>query len=348
MVVRLSDAFIPSVYGSYTAVDNPETSAFVRSGIIAANPLFNDIARGAGKLFTVPFWNDIDPAIEPNYSNDDPADIAVPQGLTSGTMTARKTWVNQGFSEMDLVQELAGSSPLQHIRNRFGTYWTRQQERRLIATAVGVMADNIANDGGDMVVDISGLAADAANFNSNSFIDAAYTMGDRAESIAAIAVHSAIESKMVKNDDIETIRDSDGNIVMRTYRGRAVIVDDGLPVSGAGDDRIYTSFLFGAGALGFGGVEGHEFALGEGVPKVAAEVERTPAAGSGGGQETIWERHTWMLHPFGFEWVEAGAALAEFSPTLADLRLAAHWNRVVPRKAVPMAFIKSKAYKPAA
>ncbi len=264
-------------------------------------------------------------------------------------MTARKAWLNQGFSEMDLVPELAGSSPLAHIRNRFGTYWTRQQERRLIATAQGVMADNVANDGGDMVIDISGAAADAANFNSNAFIDAAYTMGDQADRITAIAVHSAIEQRMVKADDIETVRDSDGQILMRSYKGRAVIVDDSLPVSGAGDDRIYTSILFGGGAIGFGGVEGHEFALGEGVPKVAAEVERNARAGSGGGQETIWERRTWMLHPFGFEWIDAGGgALTEFSPTLADLRIAAKWNRVGPRKSVPMAFIKSKAYKPAA
>ncbi len=321
----------------------------MRAGVIANNSFLNEVARQGGKFVTVPFWNDIDPAIEPNYSNDDPADMAVPQGINSGTMTARKTWVNQGFSEMDLVQELAGSSPMQHIRNRFGTYWTRQQERRLIATCVGVMADNVANDASDMTIDISGAADDAANFNANAFIDAAYTMGDNAAAITAIAVHSAIESKMVKNDDIETIRDSEGNILMRTYRGRAVIVDDSLPVSGAGNDRIYTSILFGGGAIGFGGIEGHAFALGEGVPKVAAEVERTPAAGSGGGQETMWERHTWMLHPFGFEWIEAGGgALAEFSPTLADLRLAAKWNRVVPRKAVPLAFLKSKAYKPAA
>jgi hypothetical protein len=84
--------------------------------------------------------------------------------------------------------------------------------------------------------------------------------------------------------------------------------------------------------------------MGEGVPKVAAEVNRTPMAGNGGGMESIWERKTWILHPFGFEWIESGAALAEFSPTLADLRLAAHWNRItVSRKQVPLAFIKSKA-----
>ena len=340
-MIRLSDAFIPSVYGSYTAVNNPETSAFVQAGVIVINEFMNRMIAGAGKTFVVPFWQDIDPTIEPNYSNDDPADLAVAQKIGSGTMTARKTWVNQSFGEMDLVAELAGSDPLQHVKNRFGTYWTRQQERRLIATCVGVLADNVANDAGDMLVDISGNAGAAAQFSSDAFIDASYTMGDQVENLRAIAIHSSIAARLDKNNEIDTIRDSDGNILLKSYKGRAVIVDDGLPVSGVGADRIYTSILFGAGAIGFGGVEGHAFAMGEGVPKVPAWVERVEQSGNGGGSETIGERHTWMLHPFGFEWIEG--SLTEFSPTLADLRLAAHWNRVVTRKNVPLAFIKSKA-----
>lgn len=340
-MIRLSDVFEPTVYGSYTSVDNPETSAFVRSGVVATSPLLNGIARGGGRSVIVPYWKDIDPTLEPNYSNDDPADLAVPNKITSGTMTARKTWINQSFGEMDLVTELAGTSPLQHVRNRFGTYWVRQMNRRLIASCVGVMADNIATNSGDMTIDISGNVGALANFTAEAFIDAAYTMGDNADSIRAIAVHSMIDAKMVKNDEIETIRDSQGNLVMRTYKGRAVIVDDSLPVEGVGANRIYTSILFGAGAIGFGGVEGAAFALGEGVPKVAAEIDRTPQAGNGGGMEAIIERRTWMLHPHGFDWVEG--TLVEMSPTLADLRLAAHWNRVVDRKQTPIAFLRTKA-----
>lgn len=340
-MIRLSDAFIPSVYGTYTAVNNPETSAFVQAGVIAQSPFLNTMIAGAAKSFVVPFWQDIDPTIEPNYSNDDPNDLAVAQKIGSGTMTARKTWVNQSFGEMDLVAELAGSDPLQHVKNRFGTYWTRQQERRLIATCVGVIADNIANDGGDMGIDISGGVGDVAKFNSDAFVDASYTMGDQVENIRAIAIHSMVAARLDKNNEIETIRDSDGNILLKSYKGRAVIVDDSLPVSGVGADRIYTSFLYGAGAVGFAGIEGHAFAMGEGLPKVPAWVEREEQSGNGGGSETIGERHTWMLHPFGFEWIEG--TLTEFSPTLADLRLAAHWNRVVARKNVPFAFIKSKA-----
>ena len=340
-MIRLSDVFIPDVYRTYSAVNNPMSSAFVTSGIVANNDLLNAIAREGGRTTTVPFWQDIDPTLEPNYSNDDPADLAVPNKIGHGTMTARKAWLNQGFGEMDLVVELAGADPLQHVRNRFGTYWTRQFNRRLIASCVGVMADNVANDGGDMVVDITGLAGEAAVFNANAFVDAAYTAGESADMFTGIAIHSQIMARLVKNDEIEEERDSDGQLVVRRYRGRAVIVDDTLPVTGVGDARVYTSILFGGGAVGFGGIDGAAFARGEGVPKVAAEVSRTPEAGNGGGMESIWERKTWILHPFGYEWIEG--VLVEQSATLADLRLATHWNRVISRQQVPLGFIQSYA-----
>ncbi|MBA3352281.1 MAG: phage coat protein [Blastocatellia bacterium] len=340
-VVRLSDAYVADVYNSYTSVNNPETSRFVVAGVVRTSELFTGIARDGGKNVTVPFWLDIDPEIEQNYSNDDPADLAVPNKIGSDTMTARKAWINQGFSAMDLVSELAGSDPLQHIKNRFGTYWTRRFERRVIAQAVGVLADNVANDGGDMQIDISAAVGDLAKFGSDAFIDAAYTAGDQADQFRAIAVHSSIEARMVKNDEVVFIPDSKGALTIPTYRGRVVISTDNMPVTGVGADRIYTSILFGTGAIGFAGIEGSAFGFGQGIPQTPSEVERTPAAGNGGGQETIWERKTWLLHPFGFEWIEG--TLVEFSPTDADCRLAAHWNRVVSRKQVPLAFIKSKA-----
>lgn len=342
-MIRLSDVFIPAVYGSYTSINNPETSAFVQSGVITTNDFLNAVAGQGGKLVTVPFWKDIDPNLEPNYSNDDPADLAVPNGLGTGTMTARSAWLNQGFAEMDLVAELSNQEPLQQVRNRFGTYWLRAQERRLVATCVGLLADNVANDGGDMIVDISGNAGAAALFSGDAFIDAAYTMGDQVENLRAIAMHSAVSARLDKNNEIQTVRASDGTIVVKTYKGRVVIMDDSLPVSGTGADRVFTSILFGGGAIGFGGVEGNVFGLGVGSPKTPAAVTRKEEAGNGGGSETIWERRTWMMHPFGFEWIENGAAMAEMSPTLADLRLGAHWSRVVSRKQAPIAFIKSKA-----
>lgn len=331
--VRLSDAVIPAVYDSYRAVDTAETTAFWNSGVVARSPALDEYADAPGRLTTIPFWNDIDPNIEPNYSNDDPEDYATPNKIDSGEQVVRKAFVNQSFSAMDLTRELAGSNPMQRIRNRFGVYWTRQLQRRMIASALGVMADNIASNSSDMVADIStedGNAAGAANlFSRAAFVTAAYTLGDLAQTFRGIAVHSIVMKRMVNNDDIDFIPDSQGNLTIPTYLGRFVIVDDNMPViAGTTSGYRYVSMLMGGAA----------FLFGEGTPVVPSWVGRDEQSGNGGGQEIIGERREWIIHPNGESW-NAAASLTEESPTLGDLRLAANWERIIPRKNMRLAFL---------
>lgn len=343
--VTLDNAFVHDVYLSYFAVDDVETTALYQSGVIANSELLNAVASQGGKQVTVPFWKDLDASIEPNYSNDDITDTIDIHGLDSGEQTARTVWVNQMFGAMQLVKELANSDPMARIRERFSTYWERQLAHRLTAQMTGVLADNVANDSSDMLVDISGGSGSAAVFNRDTFIDAAYQLGDHVENITAIAVHSMIMARMAKNDEIVYIPDSQGKLTIPTYMGRVVVTDDFLPKSGSGADTIYTSILFGVGSVGFGGVQGHVFGVGVGVPAnpVVLLNETLARTGNGGGATAILERNTWLMHPFGFTWIESTIDSGEFSPTLSDLRLAKHWSRVVDRKNVPLVFLKSKA-----
>lgn len=333
-LVRLTDAVVTEVYNSYTTDNTPERTAFFQSGAVARNAMLDAEAKTKGKKGHVPFWKDIDASIEPNYSTDDPDQKSVPNKIGSGEFQFRKAFMNQSFSDADLVVELAGSDPMQHIRNRFGVYWQRQWQRRCVAMLVGVCASNVANNASDMVIDRSiadGNAATADNlFGRTSFIDAAFTMGDRAEEIVAIAVHSMVYKRMVENEDIDFIPDSQGRLSIPTYMQRAVLVDDGLPVvPGATSGFVYTSIMYGAAIIGYG----------EGTPDTPSAVWRNEDAGNGGGIETILERNTWLLHPFGFNWTDASAP--GMSPTLADLRKAANWSRVTDRKNVPVAFLKT-------
>lgn len=342
MTVRLSDVFVRPVYESYTSLNSPEKTALFTSGLIATNAALSALAKAGNKAGTVPFWKDLDATGEPDYVNDDPADLATPDKVGTGTMGYRKAFVHKSYSSMDLVAEMLAANPLQHIRNRFGFYWTRQLQKRVIATTNGVLASNVANDAGDMVIDISGLVGDLAKFNAEAMLDAEYTLGDAVGGLTGIAVHSMIAKKMAANDMLEVERDQNGQVVIARYRGKVVIIDDSMPVTGVGADRIFTSVVFGPGAFGFGGEEGTALGIGEGTPQVGSYVTRKEDAGNGGGQEVIGERNTWLIHPFGFTWVE-GVDLVEFSPTLADLAEAPHWTRVVDRKQVPLAFLKSKA-----
>jgi hypothetical protein len=331
-LVQLTDVIIPQVYESYTAINSPEKSAFFESGVVTRNTMLDQKANTGGRTINVPFWKDLDSSVAPNLS-DDTTNAASPQKIVAGEQIARLAYLNQGYSSADLAGEIAGSDPMQQVRNRFGTYWMRQWQRRLIASANGILADNVAANSSDMLVKVAaeatGSVTSSTLFNRDAFTEAAYTMGDMASDLQAIAVHSRIMAQMVKNNDIVYIPDSEGRLSIPTYMGLRVIVDDGMTVrAGTTSGFVYTSVLFGAGAFGYG----------EGSAKMPVELDREAAKGNGGGIETLWERKTWLLHPFGFQ---ATGTPAGNSFTLAELALATSWARVVERKNVPIAFLQT-------
>jgi hypothetical protein len=124
---------------------------------------------------------------------------------------------------------------------------------------------------------------------------------------------------MQKNNLIDFIPDARGEILIPTFLGREVIVDDGVPRSGG----VYESWLFGQGAL----------RMGIGTPKVPTEVERRGGAGNGGGQEILYSRVEWSIHPVGYRY--AGTA-PNGGPsnlnTTNNLANAASFARVYPER----------------
>lgn len=329
---RLSDIIDVKVFRDLPQVDGPEKTAFFDAGIVTRNGLLDEIASGPGKIVELPFWNDLDGSVEVNYSTDNPASSATPQKINQGSQIARKAFVNQGWQAADLASELAmGGTAMEAIRARTDRYFARQWQRRLVAACNGLLADNVAANSGDMVVNVAAEATGSqtadTRFNRDAFTEAAFTMGDAKSGLTAIAVHSAVHKQMVKNDDIVYIPDSQGQLTIPTYMGLRVIVDDGMTVTaGTTSGFKYTSVLFGAGAFGYG----------VGSPEVPVEVDRGAAAGDGGGIETLWVRNTWLLHPFGFQQTGTPAGV---SFTNAELQAATSWSRVLDRKLIPMAFL---------
>ena len=335
--VRLTDIIDIKVFQDLPAVNSPERTAFFQSGIVVNTALLNGLATGPGKIAELPFWKDLASSDEPNLTSDNPGSSATPKNVSQGSQISRKAMLNQGWSATDLAVELAmGENAMTPIRNRVDEYWTRQWQRRLIAACNGVLADNVTNDGSDMVYDAAGaLNSDISAtsvFTRQNFTAAAFTLGDRVDGIAAIAVHSMIYKRMVDNDDIDFIPDSQGSLTIPTFMGKRVIVDDGMPYtpaagSAAGDAAPkYTTVLFGGSAFGYG----------DGQATTPVEVDRQAAQADGGGVETLWTRKSWLLHPFGFQHTGTPAGN---SFTLAELALATSWDRVIERKSIPLAFL---------
>ena len=330
--VQLADIYNPLVFSAAEQEMQIEKNAFLQSGIMVADPRLNGMASVGGNIGELPFFKPLGTE-EPNYSNDDPGDNSTPSKVTTAKMIYRLTSQNNSWSTMDLALELELGDAAGAITGRIGSYWATTNEKRLINSALGILADNQANDSDDMVVDVAldtalpVLAAEA--IGSDVIIDARQTAGDHKGGFAAIAMHSVVHSTLEKQQLITFVRDADNNTMFETYNGMRVIVDDSLPAVMGSNRVTYTSILFGAGA----------FVSGEGTVANPSAMEREESAGNGGGQSTLHSRRADIIHPLGFQFTSA--SVAGQSATLAELATAANWDRVWERKSVPMAFIKT-------
>lgn len=350
--VKLGDVIDIDIYNAIEPENNPEKTAFFESGIVVRSPQMDAMAVEAAELIEMPFWRDLSPTDEPNYP-DDSDNNAATKKIVQAKMRAKRVSLNNAWSVRDLTNEMTlGDLAMERIKSRTSQYWTWQWQRRLIAMSVGIYnankrATNAGVDSGfgitnDMITDISiddgvGLAANL--FDRTAFTNARFTMGDSFDELSAILCHSVIYKRMVNQDDIDFIPDSQQSGVIPLYQGHRVIVDDSAPVvpTSSGGGYRYTTILFGRAA----------FAYGEGSPTTPTEIWRNPSIGMGGGEEQLWERKTWLLHPFGHSNENAINTAAETSggagdglwQTLDDCKAATNWKRNHFRKNVPIAFL---------
>jgi hypothetical protein len=325
----LSDIVLPEIFTPYSQVLTEEKSRLVQSGALQRDAAIDALLAGGGLTFNVPSYVDLDNTDE-RVSTEDAhmsyvtpgADDPDPENIEAITEIAVRLNRNQSWSSNDLTADLAGTDPMAAIANRVAYYWTRRLQKLFIAVATGVFADNTANDAGDYTNDISGGAFidGVTNFSAEAYIDARITMGDSQDALGLVFVHSVVYGRMQKNNLIEFIPDSEGRVNIPTFQGSIVVVDDGMP-NAAG---VYESWLFGQGALHFG----------VGQSKVATAVVRHEGAGNGGGQETLYNRVVWCMHPVGHSYIgvappNGGPTNASTAPNLAD---DASWDRVYPER----------------
>ena len=330
-VTKIADVVVPEIYTPYKQLVTEQKSALIQSGVVARDASIDTLLNGGGLTFNTPSWKDLDND-EENTSTDNEASFSVPKKIGTVTEISVRLNRNQSWSAMDLAADLAGAKPMTAIANRVGYYWTRRLQAMFIATMQGVFADNAAAPTGsehvqnDLTNNISGAAysAGVTDFSAEAFIDTAVTMGDSAEALGMCFMHSIVYARAQKNNLIDFIPDANGVVNIPTFLGRRVVVDDGLPNpagSGAAQTAagIYHTWLFGGGAVRYG----------VGTPETPFETDRVASAGDGGGQEIMYDRVQWCLHPVGHAYVgtppNGGPTNAA---TTNNLAAATSWQRV--------------------
>lgn len=334
----VADVVVPEQFTSYTQQLTEQKSRLIRSGAVSRDPFLDNFLAGGGLTINAPSWKDLDDDAD-NVSSD-VTGTSNPNKIGTATEIAVRLSRNNSWATADLSAALAGDDPADAIANRVADYWVRRLQAVFVATLTGIFADNAAAPGGtehvqnDMTHDVSGggFVDGVTNFSAEAFIDATLTMGDSMESLGMIMVHSIVYGRMQKNNLIDFIPDARGETEIPTFLGREVIVDDGVSFSGG----VFESWLFGSGAV----------RLGMGSPKVPTEVDRLPDAGNGGGQEVLYNRTEWTIHPAGNAYVGTAAIGGPSNAATANnLAAAASWQRVfTERKQIKIARLITREF----
>lgn len=321
----LTDIIVPSLFNPYVIKKTMELSAFFNSGIVENNSEFDMLASQASPLVNMPFFSDLTGESEQIIEGTDLTAEKINSNKDVAAIIRRaKMW-----SATDLSAAMSGADPMEAIASLVARFWERDMQKELIAILEGVFGTVTSGSEIRMksnLLDISGKSGASAHFSGAAFIDAEQMLGDAKVQLSGIAMHSATEAFLKKQNLIETVQPSN-DVSFGLYQGKRVIVDDSLP-SKAG---VFTTYLFGNGAIAYGN--------GNPVGFVPTEIDRDKKKGSG--VDFLINRRTSILHPRGVAFTNASVAKTE-GPSREELKKAENWNPVYEPKQIRIVAFKHK------
>jgi hypothetical protein len=146
---QIADVVVPAEFSAYIVENSKVSTAIFQFGVAVPNGLISEQLQTGSTQFTVPVWSD-DGESETDVTSDNIAVLSTPLKLTAVPQVVRKSFLHQSWSEMSLASELAGSEALARVQSRVQAYWDRQYERRIIASMLGVLYSNVANNASDI------------------------------------------------------------------------------------------------------------------------------------------------------------------------------------------------------
>lgn len=270
-----------------------------------------------------------------------------------------KAWVENDFSE-DVT---GGAGFMSNVARQVAEYWDEIDQDTLLAILEGIFSmTGTANlkfvDGHTYDITADGVDAPATSLVSAATLNTAIqkASGDKKSKFTISIMHSVIATNLenLKLLAYMTYTDALGierQLELATWNGRAVIIDDGMPVNtvevpesevGAGDGysyEEYTTYVLGNGAFDYEDI-------GAEVPYAMVRDEKT-----NGGQTYLYSRQRKVFAPYGISFTKA--SMASNSPTDAELKNGANWELVhdagvganrkyFDHKAIPIARIISR------
>jgi len=326
----LSQIITPEIFLPYMVQRTAELTALYTSGIINVDPEFVALANGGGRIINMPFWDDLQGDEEVIIDGSS----LTTKNITTGKDAAILHMRADAWKVNDLAKKYSAEDPMRAIADLVAGYRARKRQHMLVSLLTGVYGSGTMTNAINVINSPDGNNITTANYlTGDTFLDTKQLLGDNKEKLVAIAMHSRTETALLKQDLIDFIPVTDGREQLKTFQGLQVIVDDGCPVQTIGGHEVYTTYLFGKGAIAMGESTNDEPIEG-GFGSWRLEYGRDPLAG----ESIMIIRSRFLFHPRGVKYTDASTA-AE-APTNPELAMAANWSRVYEQKNVRLVAVQ--------
>jgi hypothetical protein len=312
-ITRLLDVVTPEVFNAYMDNFTEEKSAIIQSGVAVADPTVGANITAGGLLVHMPFWNDLDGEDE---TLGDGEKALTTGKITAGADIAAVMYRGRGWSVNELAAVISGDDPLGALLGKIASWWLRREQTVLISVLNGLFASGGALAGSHL------LAKPTDPISGELVLDAKQLLGDSADRLNLIVMHSAVYTTLQKQNLIAFIPNARGEVNIPTYLGYQVVVDDGVPSTGTGTAKVYTTYLFATGSIGRN--------TGNPAKLTTFETDRDAAKGN----DQVFTRRAFTMHPYGVKFTNDEREDGEITPTNADLSKAENWKKVYEDKQI--------------
>lgn len=305
---------VPDKFAQYTIERTTEKSMLVRSGITVSDPTVAQLINGTpkgGNMIQMPFYKPLEGEDEV-FGEQEIGVGKIETDLEMATLLIRQ----RAWGDTDLSKVFGGTDPLGAIANLVADWWIIREQAIMMSELKGILTPTTGALK-DHILDISANATDNL-ISVDATLDAKNLMGDAADKLGVVFMHSATYTYLQKQQKIETEYSSDLKIKIDYYLGYQVVVDDGMPVK----EGVYTTYFIGKGA----------FARQDGMPSglVGYEVDRDKLTAT----NYLINRRALVIHPMGISWKKV--ALAGKYANNAELATAENWEMVKDHKNIPI------------
>lgn len=329
---KVSDLWVPQVLQEGMTEPVVERAAFLDSGVVATNEIVTAAASGPGTAIQIPF------IVSPNHDDELQVQDTAPamNKLGSGLQVAAITNRVSTLGGTALAGQLSGVKPggdlISVLLAEIQSLRKRQRNRTVLAQVQGLFhtaSTPAANTGAlkalrlDQFLEDGGTPLATNLIDSEMMLDAIALSGENSAYFekGGVMMHSVIANALLKQDQIDVIRNSDGEIILRVWKGLVVTVSDKLVRDGGTSGKVYTTFIFGKGSIAMGDKPQVVGGIGNPVIDVASLNINADVTKNNAG---IYDRTRFILHVQGAKWTGTPADTVG-GPTNAEFATYGNW-----------------------